>query len=227
MSMTTERTSLRDRTVGEIAATLPGATGVFRKLKLDFCCGGDVPLEEAAQRRGLNIAAVESELFALDRSDKAPASEATPGLIRHIIECYHETHRRELPELIKLARKVEAVHAEHPQAPRGLADTLKEMVGELELHMKKEELILFPAMARRTASCLDELINEMRHDHDDQGAHLRRLEAITRGYALPEDACRSWQALYAGAVKFVDDLAEHIHLENNVLFPRFEKSQAP
>ena len=165
-------------------------------------------------------------LAALDQSDAAPASEETLPLIGHILERYHETHRRELPGLIKLARNVEAVHAEHPHAPKGLADTLRDIIGELELHMKKEKLILFPAMVRRAAGALDEPIGQMRHDRDDQGVHLRRLEAITDGYAPPEGACRSWQALYAGTAKLADDLMEHIHLENNVLFSRFEEPRA-
>lgn len=212
---------LRQCTVGEIAAMLPGATAVFRKLKLDFCCGGDVALEAAARQRGLDIAAVEAELVALGNGQTS-APEETAELIGHILERYHEAHRRELPELVKLARKVEAVHADHSAAPHGLADTLQGMIGELEVHMKKEELILFPAMLRNAVGRLSEPIGQMRHDHDDHGAYLRRLEEITGDFTLPPGACRSWQALYAGTAKLADDLMEHIHLENNVLFPRFE-----
>jgi regulator of cell morphogenesis and NO signaling len=223
MTSTVDQAALRGRTVGDIAATLPGATGVFRSFRLDFCCGGDIALEEAARQRGLDIAAVEQALTALAESDDAaPASYETGALIDHILTRYHEAHRRELPELIKLARKVEAVHAEHPQAPRGLADTLQEMLGELEVHMKKEELILFPAMRRRPGGGLDAPIAQMRHDHDETGEHLRRVQETTGNFTLPEGACRSWHALYAGSAKLADDVQEHLHLENNVLFPRYE-----
>lgn len=226
MTMTIDQTSLRDHTVGDIAAILPGATAVFRKFKLDFCCCGDIALEESARRRGVDLAAVEQELAALRQSDVVSAApRETAALINHILTRYHEVHRRELPELVKLARKVEAVHAEHPQAPRGLADLLQQMVGDLEMHMKKEELILFPSMLRH-ATGIGAPIAQMRHDHDDHGAYLRRLEAIANGCVLPEGACRSWQALYAGAAKLADDLMEHIHLENNLLFPRFEEHRA-
>jgi regulator of cell morphogenesis and NO signaling len=147
----------------------------------------------------------------------------TGELIADILADYHETHRRELPGLAALAAKVEAVHADHPQAPRGVAAVLRELLGELEVHMKKEELILFPAMQRRLAGGLDAPIAQMRHDHDDHGDLLRQLGELTGGYATPEGVCRSWQALYAGLAKLADDLAQHIHLENDVLFPRFEE----
>ncbi len=105
--------------------------------------------------------------------------------------------------------------------PRGLADLLERMSTELQQHMAKEELILFPAMKQSTAAGLDMPIARMRHEHDDHGAHLRELDRLTNGVTVPADACRTWQALYAGLAKLTDDLMEHIHLENNVLFPRF------
>lgn len=219
----TQSRGFGERTLGEIAARLPGATSVFRAFKLDFCCGGDVPLEAAAQGRGLDPQLVVRELEALAASGNPVSPELdTASMISEILTRFHEVHRRELPELFKLACKVEAVHGDHLAAPNGLADTLQEMIGELEVHMKKEELILFPAMLRNTGSPLSVPISQMRHDHDDHGKHLRRLDEITHGFDLPEGACRSWQALYAGTRKLADDLVEHIHLENNILFPRFE-----
>ena len=225
MTAQTQSVSLRNRTVGELAATMPGATAVFRKFRVDFCCHGEIALDEAARQRGVDVDDVERELRALEAASAAlPESWETGRLIDHILARYHETHRRELPELIELARKVEAVHIDHPQAPRGLAVLLKQMHGELEVHMKKEELILFPAMRRRSGGGLDAPIAQMRHDHADHGEHLQRMQAITNGFARPEGACRSWQALYLGAAKLADDLTEHIHLENNVLFPRYQES---
>jgi regulator of cell morphogenesis and NO signaling len=216
---TVAQTPFATRTVGDIAGQLPGATAVFRKYKLDFCCGGEVPLAEAAAGRGVDVSVIEQELAALGAGAAAPAD--SPTLIDHILTRYHETHRRELVELIKLARKVEAVHADHPRAPRGLADLLAQVQGELEVHMKKEELILFPAMKAGAFGRLDAPIGQMRLDHDDHGARLRQIEAMTNDFSPPEGACRSWCALYAGAKKFADDVMEHVALENNVLFPRF------
>ena len=219
----TQSPGFGERTLGNIASSVPGATSVFRALKLDFCCGGDVVLAAAARKQGLDPELVVRELETLAASDKAVSPELdTASMISEILTRYHEVHRRELPELFKLACKVEAVHGDHLSAPNGLADTLQEMVGELEVHMKKEELILFPAMLRNAGSPLSAPISQMRHDHDDHGAYLRRLDEITHGFELPEGACRSWQVLYAGTRKLADDLVEHIHLENNILFPRFE-----
>lgn len=213
--------SLRNRTVGEIATTLPGATALFRRFKLDFCCGGDAMLADAVGKRGLDIGLVVKALVALDPRKSAPAPKATGALIDHILGRYHEAHRRELPELVRLARKVEVVHAGHPEAPHGLAGALETIQIELEKHMERQEAELFPLMRQRDNG-VELPIAKMRHDHDQHGELLRRLEALACGFALPEGACRSWQALYVGTDKLVDDVMEHIHLENNVLFPRFE-----
>lgn len=212
----------RDRHVGEIAARLPGATGVFRQFGIDFCCHGDVPLEEAALSRGLDMAELEAALEALDPAAAPLAPEETGALIDHIQTRYHDVHRRQIPELIELSRKVELVHLTHPDVPTGLADALQRILGELEMHMKKEELILFPAMRRQAAAGLATPIGEMRHDHDSHGLFLEEMARLTDDCTLPRGACRSWQALYAGASQLKSDLMEHIHLENNVLFPRFE-----
>lgn len=154
--------------------------------------------------------------------DAADAPQETGALIDHILARYHETHRRELPELVRLACKVEAVHAAHASVPHGLADKLQQILGEIEVHMKKEELILFPAMRRRASDGLAVPIAQMRHDHDDHDAQLHAVEELTGHFTPPQDACGSWRALYQGTAKFADDFAAHIHLENDVLFPRYE-----
>jgi regulator of cell morphogenesis and NO signaling len=195
-------------------------------LKLDFCCGGDAMLAEAVRKRGLDIAAVEEALAALDPSKSAPAPEATSALIDHILIRYHATHRRELPELVRLARKVEAVHAGHPEAPQGIAETLDAIQADLEKHMQTEETDLFPLMRQQDDAGAELPVAQMRHDHDRHGELLRRLETLAKGFVLPEGACRSWEALYAGTAKLVDDVMEHIHIENNVLFPRLEHREA-
>ena len=211
----------RASTVGEIAANLPGATAVFRRFGMDFCCKGNVALADSARERGVDLADVERALAALDSEASSGAPHESAALVDHIIARYHDTHRRELPELVQLARKVEKVHAKRSDVPRGLADLLERMSVALQQHMTKEELILFPAMKQSMAAGLDMPIARMRHEHDDHGAHLRELDRLTNGITVPADACRTWQALYAGLAKLVDDLMEHIHLENNVLFPRF------
>lgn len=209
------------RSVAEIAATLPGATAVFRKHKLDFCCGGGAALADAAASRGADLPTIERELTALVQT-AATAPADTGELIDLIVTRFHETHRRELPELIRLARRVEAVHGDRERAPAGLAAVLEDLAEELESHMQKEERVLFPLMLRGGHPMIAHPIGAMRHEHDEAAGLLRCVDQLTDGGVPPEGACNTWRALYAGTRKFSDDLMEHIHLENNVLFPRFE-----
>lgn len=214
--------ALRDRKVGEIAASVPGATAVFRKFGIDFCCHGEVALAEAASRRGVELELLVKELSAIDEKPTSTLPEDTGALIDHILTRYHEVHRQQVPELITLARRVEQVHAGKPGVPAGLADLLQHALGELEVHMRKEELILFPAMRQHSARTLEGPITQMRHDHVDHGEVLEQIAKLTDNFTPPEGACGTWRALYTGAEQLRDDLIEHIHIENNILFPRFE-----
>lgn len=219
---TTATEGFAGRTLSDIAASLPGATAIFRRRKMDFCCGGGVPLAEAAATKGLDLAALEAELEALaDGGSAADADQPTEALIGRILERYHAVHRRELPELVRLARRVEAVHRENPNVPAGLADLLDEMEQEMVSHMMKEERILFPMMLAGQGAMAGGPIAVMRHEHDDHGDRLARIMALTGHATPPPGACTTWRALYAGIQKFAEDLTEHVHLENNVLFPRF------
>lgn len=212
--------------IGQIAVQLPGATAVFRRLKLDFCCGGQVSLSKAAADKGLNADDVLKELAALQRSDSVPEATSPNALIDHILARYHEVHRAQFPELIRMARRVEAVHRTHPLVPVGLADLLEEMHEELLSHMGKEEQVLFPMLRAGGNPFVEHPIGMMRAEHVDHGAALDRLNAVTNDATPPIDACNTWRALYAGIAQLGDDLINHIHLENNVLFPRFEAAAA-
>ncbi len=209
-----------DRSLAEIARELPGATAVFRRHKLDFCCGGSQSLREAAAAGSVDENAITRELSALTPSE-AEAPEAPLPLIDHILTRFHETHRRELPELITMARRVEETHAQHPVVPKGLAHLLEQIAEAIEEHMQKEEQILFPMMRAGISGMVSGPIAVMEHEHVEHGERLRQLEAMTHDHTPPTDACTTWLALYAGTRKLVDDVMQHIHLENNVLFPQF------
>lgn len=114
------------------------------------------------------------------------------------------------------------MHGDHPSAPIGLSQVLDRLRDELESHMLKEEQVLFPMMQRGGSPMIAHPIAQMRHEHDDEVEHLRTIEHVTHGLSLPPGACGSWTALHTGLRKFVDDLVMHMHLENAVLFPRFE-----
>lgn len=143
-------------------------------------------------------------------------------LIPFILERYHQTHRRELPELEQLAGKVEAVHANHEQCPCGLAQFLARMAMELDAHMQKEEQVLFPLLLGSGGGCTPFAIRRMRAEHQDHEELLSSLRQLTRDFEPPSGACRSWTALYRGCAKLCADLEAHIALENDVLFPQFE-----
>lgn len=213
--------SVASRSLGDIAASLPGATAVFRRHKLDFCCGGSESLEQAARHKGIDLAPIEAELASLSPEPNTVPDDVD-GLIQLVLERYHQVHRQEMPELHALAKRVEAVHAEHPAVPKGLTDLLARMHGEMELHMQKEEQILFPMMRSGGNPMIVHPIGMMRHEHDLHGEELEVLAKLTGDLTLPADACNTWRALYAGLGKFRDDLTEHIHIENNILFPKFE-----
>jgi len=213
--------SMATRSLGEIAASLPGATAVFRRHKLDFCCGGSESLEEATRHKGLVLAPIQAELASLSH-EQAPLPEGVEDLIQLILERYHQVHRRELPELRALARRVESVHADHAAVPKGLAEVLARLQGELESHMQKEEQILFPLMLSGGSPMIVHPIAMMRHEHDEAGEDLKAVSKLTGDLTLPAEACNTWRALYAGLAKFAEDLTEHIHIENNILFPKFE-----
>ncbi|MBL6751323.1 MAG: iron-sulfur cluster repair protein YtfE [Nevskia sp.] len=217
---------LAQRSLGDIAASLPGATAVFRRHKLDFCCGGNVALAAAAAGKGLSADTIVAELDVLDPGLFAQPPREAAALIEHVLARYHTVHRRELPELVRLARRVEAVHRDHPDVPAGLAHALESMQSELGDHMDKEETILFPLMRQGGHPMIAHPVSRMRLEHDDHGERLRAIEALSRGAIPPPGACATWRALYTGVRKLADDLMEHIHLENNVLFPQFERAQA-
>lgn len=214
-----------DQSLGQLAVDLPGATAVFRKLKLDFCCGGLVSLRQAALDKNLDLADLLGQLAALERPDALPENVAPAALIDHIISRYHELHRIQLPELVRMARRVEAVHRESPHVPTGLADLLEEMEQELLGHMQKEEIILFPLLKSGGGPFVGEPIGVMREEHSSHGQALEQVHALTNDMQTPEGACNTWRALYTGIAQFTDDLIQHIHLENNLLFPAFEAAR--
>ncbi len=214
--------SLVEQPLGQLARQIPGATAVFYRHQLDFCCGGSKTLRQAAAERGSDADAIAVELQNLPSptgSTPADWSSAPAGaLIEHIVERYHDVHRSQFPELIRLALTVERVHGGRPDCPQGLADHLRAFQQELESHMRKEEQILFPMLQRGEGALARMPIRVMRSEHDHHGEALRHLADLTDNLTLPPDACNTWRALYLGLRTLHEDLMEHIHLENNVLF---------
>jgi len=152
----------------------------------------------------------------LQAVEKQWHNATSQDLVEHIYLRFHQRHREQLPELKQLAMRVEEVHGDHAEAPNGLAEHLNNMLQELESHMMKEEQILFPMLSRGVYPSGP--ISVMEEEHVQHEAELERINELTNNLTLPEGACGTWTALYSGLKELQDDLYEHIHLENNVLF---------
>ena len=217
--------NLLDRSLGELACELPGATRIFHRYRIDFCCGGQRSLREAVAERGEDVAALLADLAA-SVPEAAPERDwrgaPMPELIEHIVQVFHGGHRAQLPELIRLARRVAEVHGERADHPPGLVAHLEGMHRDLLSHLQKEEQILFPMLCAGEASKAQMPMWVMRHEHDQHGHGLQMLAQLTGDFTPPADACTTWRALYAGLVGLKEELMQHIHLENNVLFPQAE-----
>ena len=213
--------SLLEQTIASIACEIPGATRVFHKVKLDFCCGGQQPLKDAIAHRNLDAALVVAELEQVQQlpSEDTDWRTAEPAaLIDFILERFHALHRIQLPELARLARRVEHVHSDKPGCPLGLADHLLYMQQEMESHMQKEEQILFPMLKAGHNNMVQGPIAMMRFEHEQHGEGLDELARLTNDITPPAGACVTWRALYTGLTQLREDLMQHIHLENNILF---------
>lgn len=212
---------LLEQSLGQLACDIPGATRTFHHYNLDFCCGGQKTLREAALNKGLNPLLIAEALGTLQATGEPGhdwRNEPQGRLIAHILERYHARHREQLPELIRLARRVEHVHGARASCPNGLANHLEDMYQELEGHMLKEEQVLFPMLQHGLGERASAPIQVLRYEHDQHGEALEIMLTLTNQITPPTDACNTWRALYRGLAELRDDLMEHIHLENNVLF---------
>ncbi|MBN8730440.1 MAG: iron-sulfur cluster repair di-iron protein [Acidobacteria bacterium] len=236
--MDTHTTSLSGQTISEIATRSLAAVRVFERLGIDYCCGGNRPVEEACQEHGLDAAAVLSELDAALANrppDETDWNRATlRDLIRHIVGKHHEYLKSEMPNLAQRLEKVMKVYGEQDRATLGaLPRIFHDLRAEMDLHMHKEEMVLFPYIDRLEADVssgrpvspppfgsVKNPIAMMEHEHDSAGAALKGMRDSTHGFAVPDHACTTYRSLLDGLRELEEDLHVHIHLENNILFPR-------
>ena len=197
----------RDQPLGELALSIPRASALFRKYDMDYCCGGKQTLARAAARKELDVEVIEAELAKLAEQpiEKDWRSAPLAEIIDHIIVRYHDRHREQLPELI---------------LPKGLTKYLTMLHEELSSHMMKEEQILFPMIKQGMGSQAMGPISVMESEHDEAGELLEVIKHTTNNVTPPPEACTTWKAMYNGINELIDDLMDHISLENNVLFPR-------
>lgn len=210
-------------TLAELAVTHPAAARVFYRHRLDFCCGGRRPLDEVCRERQLDPSAILQLIEAEDplESDQPRWDEAPlPALVEHIVGTYHQRLREQLPDLLRMARRVEVRHGDKPSCPRGLAALLESMQTDVFDHLRKEEQILFPLIVAGMGARAAAPVHVMEVEHEQHRENLLALRRLTDDLTPPAEACTTWRALYLGLQQLELELMEHIHLENNVLFRR-------
>jgi len=226
-----------EETLGQLAAKDLRKAQVFKKYGLDFCCGGKKTVKEACAEKGLDLTIVEQDL---QRADKMPASRPLPYgdwsldfLADYIVNTHHTYVTKNLPDIRAYAEKVMKVHgAHHPELLR-IHQLVEEINAELMAHMVKEERVLFPYIKELVTAknntqplqaaqfgTVQNPINMMEMEHELVGKNLEEIRTLSANYSLPEDACASYSLLYRMLDEFEEDLHLHIHLENNILFPK-------
>jgi len=227
-----------EKTVREIALDTPSSIRVFESLGIDYCCGGKRPLSYACSHAGVDLDRVLELLDKASREAQAPIAEEwrekpLGDLIAHIVAKHHGYVRQEKPRIEGLLAKVVAKHGPaHPEIAQ-IEHLFAAISQELSTHMLKEEQVLFPYIQRMEQAVrqgnavppaffgtVQRPIANMMAEHDDAGALLGRIREITSEYTAPAGACPTFQALYHGLEEFERDLHHHVHLENNILFPR-------
>ena len=221
-----------DTTVGSLAAEFPLATRVFARHQIDYCCGGGRPLRDVCASKGLDAERLLDEIRTAIAPSGAPVDRWMDApidrLIDHIVTTYHLSLQEELPRLDAMAQKVLRVHGEKdPERLPELQQVLSDLRAELEDHMLKEEAILFPMIRRGHGGGAQGPVAVMLREHTEAGDALRRLRQLTDDYTPPAGACNTWRALWYGLAALEADLHEHIHLENNILFPRALETATP
>jgi regulator of cell morphogenesis and NO signaling len=210
---------------------------VFEKYSIDFCCGGKKPLEAACQEQGVNVADVLTDLHHLDQTAASGSPRFTEWdldlLAQYIVQNHHEYLRRVIPSLTAHTEKIARVHGKNHPELIPIAEKFAAVANELSGHMVKEERILFPyisllATARRNGTTpqrppfqtLRNPIQMMEAEHQSAGDGLAFIRSASKGYTVPSDGCTTYRVTYQELEEFERDLHQHVHLENNILFPK-------
>jgi regulator of cell morphogenesis and NO signaling len=215
-------------TIAEVAAEYPASARVFQRYGIDFCCGGKRAVRDACEEHGLSFEEIEKAIVSAAATDDARDWTHAPlrQLTEHIVRTYHDALREDLPRLAQMAARVAEVHREKLPTAARVHDALGELSTELNQHMWKEEMVLFRAIgaietgAVTGAMGISAPIAVMEQEHDHAGRLLAELRQLSGDYVAPEWGCATVRALYAGLAELEASMHVHVHLENNILFPR-------
>ncbi|MDP7036031.1 MAG: iron-sulfur cluster repair di-iron protein [Planctomycetota bacterium] len=211
--------------LAQIATEHPMSTRVFARHQMDFCCGGNLPLLEICEKKGLDVLKVVEEICNEVQNSKEEEVrwDQTPldDLMDHILARYHQPLKEELPRLEAMLDKVYQVHGEKdPERLLSLVNVFRALKEELKDHMEKEEVILFPMIRTGQGAMAGCPISVMEMEHKSAGASLCKIRQLTDEYQVPSQACNTWRALWHGLKELEESTHQHIHLENNILHPR-------
>jgi regulator of cell morphogenesis and NO signaling len=223
-----------DTQVGQLVADRPSRSVLFERLGIDYCCGGKRPLRDACARKGLDPEAVLQELTASDRiaatgNETDWANAPLAALADHVVATYHVPLREALPRLSLLIDKVARAHGEKHHEVLRLREVFASFQSDLEVHMLKEESVLFPlcrqldtagALPASPCGSIKNPILVMTHEHDSAGADLESMRGLTHDFTPPADACATYRVMLDGLAEVEREMHHHVHLENNILFPR-------
>ncbi|MEH7309299.1 iron-sulfur cluster repair di-iron protein [Neobacillus drentensis] len=230
MSFTINANSL----VKDIVNELPKTSDVFKKNRIDFCCGGNISLTEAVAQNNLNLDTLLTELQGVfetyenaEKDVEVWTNSDSATIINHVISNYHRVSDEELTMLSPYVTKVSRVHGEHHPELFKVNELFYEFKNELLEHMAKEEAIVFPLIKQLADGTIENreeaiaMIVELEKEHDHAGEILRKIRAVTDDFTLPHDACGTYRLVYARLEALEGLTFMHVHLENNILFPRY------
>lgn len=223
-----------DRIIGELVAEDYRAASVFKKYNIDFCCNGNRPIKDACADDNIDAEQITAELKQALESQVGVSGNAYQSWPLDLLADYVEkTHHRYVEEKIKEIKpyldKICKVHGEHHPELFKIKELFGISAGEFTMHMKKEELVLFPLIRKLEAASKENKapersviapINQMMGEHDDEGKRFREIAALSDNYTAPADACNTYRVTFGLLKEFEEDLHLHIHIENNILFPR-------
>lgn len=222
---------LNEPTIGQLVARKAGRARVFEKHGIDYCCGGGKTLSQVCRELGLDVRQI---LLELDQPDaELPSAQrdwtqtTLMELADHIEQVHHQYLKDELPQIETLLRKVVSVHGTRNPRLREIQRVFTSLKDELESHISREERVLFPLCRQldqqqphRVHALLEQPISVMMQEHEDAGEALAQLRRLSDNYTAPPDACNSFRRLYVDLSRLEADLHQHVHKENNILFPR-------